>query len=93
MDILLKSDARKTKENSFFFSEGPRMLTCRYMVTRKCKCHSRLIRVCFSFLVLLCTIIMTKALLYLKQFLKIYNPLALFILPPTHRREIGKAHN
>lgn len=28
MDILLKSDERKTKENAFFISEGPRMLTC-----------------------------------------------------------------
>lgn len=38
-------------------------------------------------------IIMTKALLYLKQFLKIYNPLALFNMSPTHRRGIEKAHN
>ena len=66
MDILLKSDARaKTTENLFFFfSEGLRMLTCALDGYEKCKCYSRHTSLFFFFSI----IIMTKALLYLKQF-------------------------
>lgn len=84
MDILLKSDARKTKENFFFFRRTAHAHMCV-----RCKCHSRHTSLFFFFSI----IIMTKALLYLKQFKKIYDLLALFILPPTHHWEIGKAHN
>ena len=59
MDILLKTDARKTKENVFFFSEGLGMLTCALDTNAMVA-----IRVIFFFFSI---IIMTKALLYLKQ--------------------------
>lgn len=90
MDILLKSDARKTKENVFFFLRTTAHAhMCVRWLQKKCKCHSRHKSLFFFFNIF----IMNKAFLYLKQFLKIYNPLALFILLLTYRRGIGKAHN
>lgn len=80
----------KQRKTFFFFSEGLHMLTCALDgYKKKCKCDSRHTSFFFFFNIF----ITNKALLYLKQFLKIYNPLALFNLLLTHRREIGKAHN
>lgn len=53
MDMLLKSDARKTKENVFFFSEGLHMLTCALDGYKKNANAIVAIRVSFSFLTFL----------------------------------------
>ena len=81
--------AKQRKTFFFFLRRTAHAHMCVRWLQKKCKCDSRHKSLFFFFNIF----IMNKAFLYLKQFLKIYNPLALFILLLTHHREIGKAHS